>query len=207
MVPHVTHFDEADISDLEAFRKEQQPLAAHQGLKLTPVVFVIKALVSALQAFPRFNASFDPNRLELVIKQYYHIGVAVDTAGGLVVPVLRDVANKGIFQLAKELGDLSQKARDNQLKPFDLQGNSFTISSLGGIGGNAFTPIINVPDVAILGLSKAYIKPIYEDGMFKPRLYLPLSLSYDHRVIDGAEAARFSAFLVKQLSDLKRCLL
>lgn len=207
MVPHVTHFDEADITTLEAFRKEQQPLAERQGLKLTPVVFVIKALVTALQAFPRFNASFDPNRLELVIKKYYHMGVAVDTKGGLVVPVLRDVAHKGIFQLAKELSDLSQKARDGQLKSQDLQGNSFTVSSLGGIGGTAFTPIINVPDVAILGLSKAYMKPVYEDGVFKPKLYLPLSLSYDHRVIDGAEAARFSAFLVQQLSDLKRCLL
>ncbi len=208
MVPHVTQFDEADISELEAFRKQQQPQAEAQGLKLTPVVFVIKALVSALQAFPRFNASFDPKRSELVLKQYYHMGVAMDTPTGLVVPVLRDVAHKGIFQLARELAELGQKARAGQLKAADLQGSSFTISSLGGIGGTAFTPIINVPDVAILGLSKAQIKPVYEEGIgFKPRLYLPLSLSYDHRVIDGAEAARFTSCLVKHLSDLRACLL
>ncbi len=207
MVPHVTQFDEADITDLEVFRKAQQPLAERQGLKLTLIVLVIKALVSALKAFPRFNASLDMQRSNLVLKQYYHMGVAVDTPAGLVVPVLRDVDRKGIFELAKELALLSQKAREGQLKAIDLQGNSFTISSLGGVGGTAFTPIINVPDVAILGLSKAQMKPVYRDGSFEPRLSLPLSLSYDHRVIDGAEAARFTTFLSAYLSDLKRCLL
>jgi pyruvate dehydrogenase E2 component (dihydrolipoamide acetyltransferase) len=207
MVPHVTQFDEADITDLEAFRKAQQPAAERQGLKLTLMVLVMKALVSVLKAFPRFNASLDMQGSTLVLKQYYHMGVAVDTPAGLVVPVLYDVDRKGVFELAKELAVLSQKAREGQLKAQDLRGSSFTISSLGGVGGTAFTPIINVPDVAILGLSKAQIKPVYQRGAFEPRLCLPLSLSYDHRVIDGAAAARFTTFLSAHLADLKRCLL
>lgn len=207
MVPHVTQFDEADITDLEAFRKAQQPAAERQGVKLTLIVLVIKALVSTLKAFPRFNASLDMQRSTLVLKHYYHMGVAVDTPAGLVVPVLRDVDRKGVFELAKELAVLSQKAREGQLKGQDLTGSSFTISSLGGVGGIAFTPIINVPDVAILGVSKAQIKPVYQEGSFEPRLCLPLSLSYDHRVIDGAAAARFTTFLSAHLADLKRCLL
>lgn len=210
MVPHVTQFDEADITELEVFRKESQSLA-DEGVKLTPLVFIMKAVTAALEAFPSFNASLDASGQELILKKYFHIGVAVDTPQGLVVPVVRQVDQKGLFQLAKELGEISQKARLGQLKAEDMQGSSFSISSLGGIGGTAFTPIINVPDVAILGVSKAQMKPIYtktnEGGEFLPRLMLPLSLSYDHRVIDGAEAARFITFLAKQLSDIRRLLL
>lgn len=207
MVPHITQFDEADITELEQFRKGQQSLAEAQGVKLTPLVFMMKAVVAALKEFPWFNASLDANGAELILKKYFHIGVAVDTPNGLVVPVVRDVDQKGLFQLAKELGEISQKARNGQLTAQEMQGSSFTISSLGGIGGTAFTPIINVPDVAILGVSKAQIKPVYESNEFKPRLLLPLSLSYDHRVIDGALGARFITFLVKQLSDIRRLLL
>ncbi len=203
MVPHVTQFDDADMTDLEAFRKGQQAAAEQQGLKLTPLVFLLQAVVEVLKEFPHFNASLDPSGSELILKKYYHIGVAVDTPNGLVVPVVRDVDQKGIFQLAKELGEISAKAREGQLKAQEMQGSSFSISSLGGIGGTAFTPIINVPDVAILGVSKAQMKPIYEAGEFKPRLRLPLSLSYDHRVIDGAQGARFITRLVKQLSDIE----
>ena len=208
-VPHVTQFDEADITELENFRKENQVLAEQQGVKLTPIVFLMKAIVAALQAYPNFNASLDldgPQGMQLILKKYFHIAVAIDTPNGLVVPVIRDVNRKGLFQLAKELGEISARARAGQLKAEDMQGSSFTISSLGGIGGTAFTPIVNVPDVAILGVSKAAIKPVYLEGEFKPRLLLPLSLSYDHRVIDGAEGARFSTFLVKQLSDIRRLL-
>lgn len=207
MVPHVTQFDEADITELEKFRKENQPLAEQQGVKLTPLVFLMKAVVTALKSFPMFNASLDPNGSQLIVKKYFHIGVAVDTPNGLVVPVVRNVDQKGLFQLAKELAEISARARAGQLKAEEMQGSSFSISSLGGIGGTAFTPIINVPDVAILGVSKAAMKPVYENGEFKPRLMLPLSLSYDHRVIDGAEGARFSVFLVGQLSDIRRLLL
>jgi len=207
MVPHITQFDEADITELEQFRKAQQSLAEAQGVKLTPLVFIMKAVVATLKAFPWFNASLDASGAELILKKYFHIGVAVDTPNGLVVPVVRDVDQKGLFQLAKELGEISQKARNGQLTAQEMQGSSFTISSLGGIGGTAFTPIINVPDVAILGVSKAQIKPVYESEEFKPRLLLPLSLSYDHRVIDGALGARFVTFLVKQLSDIRRLLL
>jgi len=207
MVPHITQFDEADITELEQFRKNQQTLAEQQGVKLTPLVFIMKAVTATLKAFPSFNASLDGNGAELIFKKYFHIGVAVDTPNGLVVPVVREVDQKGLFQLAKELGEISAKARAGQLTAQDMQGSTFSISSLGGIGGTAFTPIINVPDVAILGVSKAQIKPVYEAGEFKPRLLLPLSLSYDHRVIDGAEAARFITFLVKQLSDIRRLLL
>ena len=208
MVPHITQFDEADITELEQFRKAQQSLAEAQGVKLTPLIFIMKAVVATLKEFPWFNASLDANGAELILKKYFHVGVAVDTPNGLVVPVVRDVDQKGLFQLAKELGEISQKARSGQLTAQEMQGSSFTISSLGGIGGTAFTPIINVPDVAILGVSKAQIKPVYdESGEFKPRLLLPLSLSYDHRVIDGALGARFVTFLVKQLSDIRRLLL
>lgn len=207
LVPHVTQFDEADITELEQFRKEQSAFAEQQGVKLTPLVFIMKAVVAALKAFAHFNASLDANGTQLILKNYFHVGVAVDTPNGLVVPVVRDVDQKGLFQLAKELGEISQKARQGQLTAQDMQGSSFSISSLGGIGGTAFTPIINVPDVAILGVSKSHIKPIFQEGEFKPRLMLPLSLSYDHRVIDGAEAARFTSFLVKQLSDIRRLLL
>lgn len=209
MVPHVTQFDEADITELEQFRKDNQILAEQQGIKLTPIVFLMKAIVAALKEYPSFNTSLDlngPQGMQLVFKKYFHIAVAVDTPNGLVVPVIRDVDQKGLFQLAKELGEISQRARAGQLKAEEMQGSSFTISSLGGIGGTAFTPIVNVPDVAILGVSKAMMKPVYIEGEFKPRLMLPLSLSYDHRVIDGAEGARFSTFLVKQLSDIRRLL-
>lgn len=207
MVPHVTQFDEADITELEQFRKEQQKLAEQQGVKLTPLVFIMKAVTTSLKAFPSFNASLDASGGQLILKKYYHIGVAVDTPNGLVVPVVRDVDQKGLFQLALELGELSAKARKGQLTAQDMQGSTFSISSLGGIGGTAFTPIINVPDVAILGVSRSQIKPVYQEDVFVPRLMLSLSLSYDHRVIDGAEAARFSAYLVKQLSDIRRLLL
>jgi pyruvate dehydrogenase E2 component (dihydrolipoamide acetyltransferase) len=206
-IPHITQFDEADITELEQFRKAQQSLAEAQGVKLTPLVFIMKAVVATLKEFSWFNASLDANGAELILKKYFHMGVAVDTPNGLVVPVVRDVDQKGLFQLAKELGEISQKARNGQLTAQEMQGSSFTISSLGGIGGTAFTPIINAPDVAILGVSKAQIKPVYESGEFKPRLLLPLSLSYDHRVIDGALGARFVTFLVKQLSDIRRLLL
>lgn len=209
MVPHVTQFDEADITELEKFRKEQQNVVEQQKVKLTPLVFVMKAVVVALKQFPSFNASLDAAGTQLTLKQYFHIGVAVDTPNGLVVPVVRDVDQKGLFQLAKELGEISQKARQGELTAQDMQGSSFSISSLGGIGGTAFTPIINVPDVAILGVSKAQIKPIFmqEEAAFTPRLILPLSLSYDHRVIDGAEAVRFITFFIKQLSDIRLLLL
>ena len=207
MVPHVTQFDEADITELEQFRKEQQSLAEQQSVKLTPLAFIMKAVVASLKAFPTFNASLDEMAGELIMKKYFHIGVAVDTPNGLVVPVVRDVEKKGLFQLAKELAEWGIKARGGLLTAQDMQGSCFSISSLGGIGGTAFTPIINVPDVAILGVSKAQTKPIYEEGTFKPRLLLPLSLSYDHRVIDGAEAARFLTFLAKQLTDIRQLLL
>lgn len=204
LVPHVTQFEEADITELEAFRKSQQTVAEKQGIKLTPLVFVMKAVVTALKAFPAFNASLAPNNEDLILKKYFHIGVAVDTPEGLVVPVIRDVDKKGLFDLARELGEISVKARNKALTANDMQGGSFTISSLGGIGGTAFTPIVNLPEVAILGVSKAAMKPVYQDGQFIPRLILPLSLSYDHRVIDGAEGARFAVYLANCLTDIRR---
>lgn len=207
MVPHVTQFDEADITEMEKFRKESQRLAEAQNIKLTPLVFIMKALVSALKMYPIFNASLDASGSEIILKNYFHMGVAVDTPNGLVVPVVRNVDQKGLFELAKELGELSAVARAGKLSAESMQGSSFSISSLGGIGGTYFTPIINVPDVAILGVSKAQVKPIYIENEFMPRLMLPLSLSYDHRVIDGAEAARFITYLVQQLSDVRRLLL
>jgi pyruvate dehydrogenase E2 component (dihydrolipoamide acetyltransferase) len=199
-VPHVTQFDEADITDMEAFRKAQT-------IKLTPLVFIMKAVVSALQAFPTFNASLDSTGAELILKKYFHLGIAMDTPQGLVVPVVREVDKKSMTELAQELTEMSARAREGKLKAQEMQGSSFTISSLGGIGGTAFTPIINVPDVAILGVSRASTKPVYEDHAFVPRLMLPLSLSYDHRVIDGAIGARFITYLVRQLSDIRRLLL
>lgn len=207
LVPHVTQFNDADITELEVFRKAQAGFAAKQHIKLTPLVFIMKAVVTSLRAFPSFNASLSADGEELILKKYYHIGIAVDTPEGLVVPVIRDVDKKSLLELAQELGTISQKARAKQLTGADLQGSSFTISSLGGIGGTAFTPIVNVPDVAILGVSKAQFKPVYQDGEFVPRLMLPLSLSYDHRVIDGAEGARFIMHLTGCLSDIRRWLL
>jgi pyruvate dehydrogenase E2 component (dihydrolipoamide acetyltransferase) len=206
-IPHVTQFDEADITDLEAFRKAQTVETEKKGFKLTMLAFMIKACVTALKQFPKFNASLDKSGESLIIKKYYHIGVAVDTPGGLVVPVVRDADRKGVFDIAHELGDISKLARDGKLKPGDMQGGTFSISSLGGIGGTAFTPIINAPEVAILGVSRSATRPVWNGKEFAPRLILPLSLSYDHRVIDGATAARFSAFLVSVLSDIRKLIL
>lgn len=206
-IPHVTQFDEADIGELELFRQENKQAADEMGVKLTPLIFIMKAVVSGLKAFPQFNASLAANGNDLVYKKYFHIGIAVDTPNGLVVPVVRDIDGKGLFELAKELSEISVKAREGKLKPAEMTGSSMSISSLGGIGGTAFTPIINAPDVAILGVSKAQIKPIYVDDTFVPRKMLPLSLSYDHRVIDGAEAARFLVHVVEQLQDIRKLLL
>jgi pyruvate dehydrogenase E2 component (dihydrolipoamide acetyltransferase) len=207
MIPHVTQFDEADITDLEEFRKSSNAALAKSGVKLTMLAFVIKACVAALKQFPAFNASLDEKGENLILKQYYHIGFAADTPNGLVVPVIKDADKKGIAQIADEMGSLSAQARDGKLKPADMQGASFTISSLGGIGGTAFTPIINAPEVAILGLSRSDIKPVWDGKQFAPRLMLPLSLSYDHRVIDGAMAARFTVFLADVLADMRKTLL
>jgi pyruvate dehydrogenase E2 component (dihydrolipoamide acetyltransferase) len=212
-IPHITQFDEADITDLEAFRKAQTADTEKKGFKLTMLAFMIKACVTALRQFPVFNSSLDKSGENVIIKKYYHIGVAVDTPGGLVVPVVRDADRKGVFDLAHELADISKLARDGKLKPGDMQGGTFSISSLGGIGGTAFTPIINAPEVAILGVSRGTYRPVYagkdEKGKdtFNARLMLPLSLSYDHRVIDGATAARFSSFLVSVLSDIRKLIL
>jgi pyruvate dehydrogenase E2 component (dihydrolipoamide acetyltransferase) len=205
-LPHVTQYDDADITDLEAVRAALKDKAAQEGVKLTPLVFIIRACIAALQKFPRLNASLDPTGENLVFKKYFHIGFAADTPNGLVVPVIRDADRSDIYQLARSLGELSKKARDGKLKAAEMQGGSFTISSLGGIGGTAFTPIINAPEVAILGVAKSSLKPVYDRGGFIPRLMLPLCLSYDHRVIDGAEAARFIVFLAKILGDLKALL-
>jgi pyruvate dehydrogenase E2 component (dihydrolipoamide acetyltransferase) len=204
-IPHVTQFDEADITELEAFRKASSADSEKQGFKLTLLAFLLKACMTALRQHPDFNASLDGETL--VVKKYYHIGVAVDTPDGLVVPVIRDVDRKGVFDLARELAEVSKLARDKKLKPGDMQGGTFSISSLGGIGGTAFTPIINAPEVAILGVSRSAMRPVYKDGQFVPRLMLPLSLSYDHRVIDGASAARFTSYLASVLSDIRRSLL
>ena len=203
-IPHITQFDEADITEMEAFRKELNVEYARQNIKITPLAFMLKAVVVALQQFPEFNASLDASGENLVLKQYFHIGVAVDTPDGLMVPVLRDVDKKGIVQLAKELGEVSAKAREKKITAAEMQGGCFSISSLGGIGGTAFTPIINAPELAILGVSRAVIKPMHQDDTFVARLMLPLSLSYDHRVIDGAAAARFIVFLSQVLADTRR---
>lgn len=206
-IPHVTHFDEADITDLEDFRKELNRESEKTGIKYSPLVFVIKALVAVLKLYPQLNSSLVPGGNRLILKKYYHIGIAVDTAQGLVVPVIKNAHIKGINEISEDLKSLSSKAREGKLAVDDLQGATFTVSSLGGIGGTAFTPIINSPQVAILGLSRSSKKPVWKDDSFVPRLILPLSLSYDHRVIDGAEAAKFSRSLVLYLEDLKRILL
>jgi len=206
-IPHVTQNDEADITELEAFRKSMADEAQKQGVKLTPLALIMKAVVAALKVHPEFNSSIAPSGDALILKRYYHIGVAVDTPGGLVVPVIRDVDQKGLLQLAKELGEVSAKARDGKLGPADMQGGTFSISSLGGIGGTHFTPIINAPEVAILGVSKSTTKAVWKDGQFVPRLMLPLSLSYDHRAVDGAQGARFITHLNSVLSDIRRVLL
>ncbi len=204
MIPHVTQFEEADISEMEAFRKQLNDEYAKQNVKITPLAFMLKACAITLKHFPDFNASLDAGGENLILKKYIHIGVAVDTPDGLVVPVIRDVDQKGIVQLAKELGEVSVRAREKKITAADMQGGCFTISSLGGIGGTAFTPIINAPEVAILGVSRSSMKPVWKDGEFVPRLMLPLSLSYDHRVIDGASGARFTTYLAHVLSDMRR---
>ena len=203
-IPHITQHDEADITEMESFRKQIGEEYAAQGIKITPLAFLLKAVMEALQQFPDFNASLDADGENLILKKYFHIGVAVDTPDGLMVPVLRDVNQKGIVQLAKELAEISGRAREKKISAAEMQGGCFTISSLGGIGGTAFTPIINAPEVAILGVSRSSMKPVWKDGEFVPRLMLPLSLSYDHRVIDGAAGARFTAYLAQVLSDVRR---
>jgi pyruvate dehydrogenase E2 component (dihydrolipoamide acetyltransferase) len=206
-IPHVTQHEDADITELDAFRKSLKDEAMKDGVRLTPLAFIMKALVYTLQAFPKFNASLGNDGENLVIKHYYHIGVAVETPDGLTVPVIRDVDQKSIYQLATELGEISAKARDKKLSADDMQGSSFTISSLGGIGGTAFSPIVKWPDVAILGLSRNKMQPVWNGSEFVPRLMLPMSLSYDHRVIDGADAARFVVHLSQTLNDIRRILL
>ena len=205
MIPHVTQFDEADITDLEAFRARVNEENAKAGIKVTPLAFLIKACVAALKKFPEFNASLDGDTL--VLKRYWHIGFAADTPNGLVVPVLKDADTKGVVQIARETGELAAKAREGKLGPAEMQGGTFTISSLGGIGGTAFTPIINAPELAILGVSKASMKPVWNGREFAPRLMMPLSLSYDHRVLDGAAAARFTTYLALVVADLRRGML
>lgn len=206
-IPHVTQFDEADITELEQFRKQQTLIFEKDGLKLTPLAFICKAVCRALQEFPEFNASLSSDGQSLILKQYINIGIAVDTPQGLVVPVIKNIEHMSIKEIAQTMGELSQKARKKALLPSDMQGGSFTISSLGGIGGTAFTPIVNHPEVAILGVSKSSIKPVYINGQFEPRLMLPLSLSYDHRVIDGAQGARFTRYLAELLSDIRKVML
>jgi pyruvate dehydrogenase E2 component (dihydrolipoamide acetyltransferase) len=202
-VPHVTQHDEADITDLEKLRQELKSDAEKIGAKLTPLAFLVKASVAALKEYPDFNSSLDPSGQNQVYKKYVHVGFAADTPNGLVVPVIRDADKKNVFEIAKELGELAAKARDGKLKVDEMMGGCFSISSLGGIGGTAFTPIVNAPEVAILGVSKSQMKPVWDGKAFQPRLMLPLSLSYDHRVIDGAAAARFTTFLSKILSEAR----
>ena len=206
-IPHVTLNEDADITDLEAFRVSLKAEAEKQKIKVTLLPFLIKAVVAALKAYPRFNASLAANGEDLIFKQYYHIGVAIDTPEGLVVPPVRDADRKSVFELAKELAELSERARARKLRTPELQGGTFTISSLGGIGGTGFNPIINAPEVAILGVCKSQTRPVWKDGQFVPRLILPVSLSFDHRVIDGADAARFCAYLAQVLGDMRRVLL
>jgi pyruvate dehydrogenase E2 component (dihydrolipoamide acetyltransferase) len=205
MIPHVTNHDDADITDLEAFRVATNRENEKSGIKVTMLAFLIKACVAALKKFPDFNASIDGE--QLVLKQYFHIGFAADTPNGLMVPVIRDVDQKGIFQISQEMGELAKKARDGKLSPAEMSGAGFTISSLGGIGGRYFTPIINAPEVAILGVCKSTMEPVWDGKAFQPRLMLPLSLSWDHRVIDGASAARFNVYLGQILGDFRRVLL
>ena len=206
-VPHVTQHDEADITELDATRKALKTDADKIGAKLTLLAFLVKACVATLKEFPEANSSLDPSGQNLVYKKYFHIGFAADTPNGLVVPVIRDADKKNVFEIARELGDLAQKARDGRLKINEMQGGTFSISSLGGIGGTAFTPIVNAPEVAILGVSKSQMKPVWDGKEFQPRLMLPLSLSYDHRVIDGAAAARFTTFLCQVLSEVRNLVL
>ncbi|MGZ5115719.1 MAG: dihydrolipoyllysine-residue acetyltransferase [Burkholderiales bacterium] len=206
-IPHVTQHEEADITELEAFRKSQSDEAKKQGIRFTILGFLMKASVVALKNFPEFNSSLSPDGESLVLKQYFHIGVAVDTPNGLVVPVIRDVDKKGLLELARELGEVSERMRGGKISPTDLQGGCFSISSLGGIGGTFFTPIINAPEVAILGVGKAVMRPVWNGKEFTPRLMLPLSLSYDHRVIDGALGARFISFLAGVLGDIRKLVL
>jgi pyruvate dehydrogenase E2 component (dihydrolipoamide acetyltransferase) len=205
MIPHVTHNEDADITDLEAFRKRTNDEIAKSGVKLTMVALLLKALVPALQRFPEVNSSLEGD--ELVLKRFYHLGFAADTPNGLVVPVIRDVDKKGLVDVARELTELSGKAREGKLGPSDMSGGTFTVSSLGGIGGTSFTPIVNAPEVAILGVTRSAMKPVWDGSAFQPRLVVPLSLSYDHRVIDGALAARFCAYLASILADLRRALI
>jgi len=208
-VPHVTQFDEADITELEAFRQSKKREAKERGLSLTPLGFFLKACAVTLEDFPQVNSSLAPDGESLIVKDYFHLGIAVDTDRGLVVPVIRDVDKKGLFDLAEELAIVSQKARDRKLRPEDLQGGTFSISSLGGIGGTAFTPIVNAPEVAILGVARASQKPVWdpESSSFVPRLIVPLCLSYDHRVVDGADAVRFTTRLKAVLSDIRNLIL
>ena len=201
-VPHVTQFDEADITELEAFRKQLNEEHKNEGIRVTVLAFLMKALVSALKEYPRFNSSLDATGENLVLKKYIHIGVAVDTPDGLVVPVIRDCDRKSLVELANELIEASVKARDKKLSPADMSGGCISISSLGGIGGTAFTPIVNAPEVAILGVSRASMQPVWNGSEFEPRLMLPLSFSYDHRVIDGAQAVRFTTYLGERLTDV-----
>ena len=205
MIPHVTQFDEADITDLEAFRAKVNEENAKSGVKVTPLAFLIKAVIAALKKYPTLNSSLDGDNL--IVKQYWNIGFAADTPNGLVVPVIRNADQKGVVELAKESSELAAKAREGKLGPAEMQGGTFTISSLGGIGGTAFTPIVNAPEVAILGVSKAAMKPVWNGKEFAPRLMMPLSLSYDHRVVDGALGARFTAYLAQVVSDLRRGIL
>ena len=207
MIPHVTQHDDADITDLEELRVALNKENERAGIKLTMLAFLMKASVAALQKYPTFNASLDASGEQLTLKKYFHIGFAADTPNGLVVPVVRDVDKKGVLQIAQETSELAKKARDGKLGPADMQGGCFSISSLGGIGGTKFTPIVNAPEVAILGVSKSAIQPVWDGKQFAPRLILPLSLSYDHRVIDGAAAARFTAYLAQLLADMRRVLL
>ncbi|WP_042829328.1 2-oxo acid dehydrogenase subunit E2, partial [Xanthomonas citri] len=207
MIPHVTQFESADITDLEALRVALNKENEKAGIKLTMLAFLVKASAAALKKFPEFNASLDAAGENLTLKKYFHIGFAADTPNGLVVPVIRDVDKKGVLQIAQESGELAKKARDGKLGPADMSGGCFSISSLGGIGGTAFTPIINAPEVAILGVSKSAMQPVWNGKDFAPKLMLPLSLSYDHRVIDGALAARFTTYLSQVLADMRRVLL
>ena len=203
-VPHVTQFDEADITEMEAFRNQMGKEMEKEGIKITPLAFIVWAVVASLKAFPRFNSSLDATGENLILKKYFNIGVAVDTPNGLVVPVIKDADQKSLVEISQEIRDLAIKARDKKLKPSEMQGGCFSISSLGGIGGTKFTPIVNAPEVAVLGVSRSKMEPVWNGTEFEPRLVLPLSLSYDHRVIDGADGARFTTHLSKMLSDIRR---
>jgi pyruvate dehydrogenase E2 component (dihydrolipoamide acetyltransferase) len=206
-VPHVTQFDEADITEMEAFRKQMGKEMEKEGIKITPLAFIVWAVVASLKAFPRFNSSLDATGQNLILKKYFNIGVAVDTPNGLVVPVIKEADQKSLVEISQEIRDLAIKARDKKLKPSEMQGGCFSISSLGGIGGTRFTPIVNAPEVAVLGVSRSKMEPVWNGKEFEPRLVLPLSLSYDHRVIDGADGARFTTHLSKMLTDIRRMMI